>query len=323
MPITMDQRLERRKYLCASDTPVILGVSPYTKTARDIYMSKVYDTPQRDETDYLETGNMLEDPLLDWAAKELGGVTLNRQPWFVCGEGPGAGVFAAHPDAVIVGTSDGVEAKYANAEMAQEYGDQGTDEVPFHVTVQAQHQMFAGRLERIWVPVAKAGYSLTFSLYCVPRNDDLIGEIVTQGLDWWNQHIVAKVSPDGDETPPIEWLKRRSRSSELVIDLPEEALELVFKYEQAKLRRKDDDGDAEEFYAKILACLGTAESGRLPDGRIVTYRSQNSAPTCNYTMLRAQHPDIYRQYVTQGNHRVLRIAQAKKDKGAGYQERVA
>ncbi len=344
MPITSEQRQQRSKYLCASDIPIILSLSPFKKTANDIYFSKVYDLPQDEgqQEDYLTTGNLLEDPLLDWAAKELGGVELIRQPWYVCTEGPAAGIFAAHPDAVIVGRPEGMEAKYANAAMGQAYGDEGTDAIPDHVVVQAQVQMLAARLERVWVPVAIAGFSLNFKLYHVPRDDKLIDAVVEQGLAWWEQHVVARVPPctkycmacdadvaDGEtdcpechgimigerapEPPPIELLKRIRREPESIVDLPEDALRIVFEYQQAKLREKDEKETAEEHYARILEMLGTAEGGRLTDGRLITYMEQNGQRQCKWDILRADYPEAYEKLVTQPRHRVLRIKEAKKE----------
>ena len=320
MPITAEQRKHRQRYLCASDTPIVLGLSPYKRTPSDVYFSKTYDLPEENgSADYLNTGNLLEGPLLDWASQQLGGVELDRQPWFVCDEGPAKGVFAAHPDAVVIGRHEGIEAKYCNAAMGQEYGDEGTDSIPAHVVVQAQHQMLAAHLDRVWVPVALAGFALTFKLFCVPRDDELIGQIVTRGMDWWNRHIVANVPPDGDDVPPMEILKRIRREPQSYVDLPAEAERLIFEYQQAGYQNKESDDLREELKAKIIHLLGEAEGGRLPDGRLVTFLEQNCPPRTDTKLLRAEHPELYEKYVKQGTTRVLRIKEVKKAKGEGFE----
>ena len=320
MPITAEQRKERQRYLCASDMPVILGMSPYTKTPGDIYFSKVYDLPADDAEGaaHLMTGNLLEGPLLDWAAAELGGVELDRQPWCVCDEGPAAGIFAAHPDAIILpDRREGIEAKYANAAMGQAYGEDGTDSIPDHVVVQAQHQMLCGRLQRIWVPAAIAGFSLEFRLFSVPRDEALISEIVTAGMAWWERHVIARVPPEGEEVPPLALLKRIRREPQSMADLTADPdiERLVFEYQQAGLRMKEDDDARKELQARILHLLGEHEGALLPDGRVITYLAQKSAPRCDFTLLRADHPEVYERYVTQGQHRVMRVKEPKKGKG--------
>ena len=315
MPITAKQRRERQKYLCASDSPIILGLSPYQRTPGDVYFSKVYDLPESDEpTEAQATGNLLEAPLLDWAAAELGGVQLIRQPWFVAQSGPAAGVFAAHPDAVLRDKPEGIEAKYANAAMGQSYGDEGTDAIPEHVVVQAQHQMYAAELDKVWVPVALAGFALSFKLFCVPRDEDLVSMIVQRGMEWWQRHIVARVPPEGDDVPPMEILKRVRREPDMIVDLPAEAEKLVFDWQQAGYRRKEADEEHEELKARLVNLLGPAEAGRLTDGRLVTFLEQNFAPQTNTKLLRAEHPDLYPRYVREPRRRVLRIKEVKKPK---------
>lgn len=323
MPITAEQRRQRQRYLCASDTPVILGVSPYKKTPGDIYFSKVYDLPETDEPeDFKTTGNLLEDPLLTWAAEHLG-VSIIRNQWRVAQEGAGAGIFAAHPDAIVQGKPEGLEAKYANAAMGEDYGDEGTDSIPAHVVVQAQHQMYAARLERVWVPVALAGFSLQFKLFSVPRDDELIDQIVTQGMEWWNRHIIAKVPPDGEEAPPMDLLKRIRREPKSVVDLPSDAEQLIFEYQQLGYQTKENDDARDELKAKIVNLLGEAEAGRLADGRMVTFLEQSCPPRTDTKLLRAEHPDLYEKYVTQGTTRVLRIKEPKKAKGEGVADLLA
>jgi len=332
---------------------VILGLSPYKKTPGDIYFSKVYDLPEDDAPeDFLTTGNRLENPLLDFAADELG-VSILRNQWRVADDGPGKGIFAAHPDAIIQGKPEGIEAKYANAAMGQDYGEEGTDAIPAHVVVQAQHQMYAARLQKVWVPVALAGFSLEFKLFSVPRDDELIDQIVTKGMEWWNRHVVPKVPPEtyycdtcqkgffdvpgivqcptcggiiiahGPEVPPIDLLKRIQREPQSWVDLPKEAEKLIFEYQQAGFREKEDKDEREELKAKIVHLLGEAEAGHLADGRDVTFLEQKSAPVTNTTLFLAEHPDLYERYVKQGKHRCLRIKELKKPKGEGIAEIIA
>lgn len=320
MPISAEQRRERQKYLCASDTPVILNLSPYKKTPGDIYFSKTLDLPEdASQDDYKQTGNYLEGPLLDWTSEQLGGVQLDRQPWFVCQKGPAAGVFAAHPDAVVIGKRTGIEAKYCNAAMSQEYGDEGTDSIPAHVIVQAQHQMVAADLDEVWVPVAMAGFSLNFKLFHVPRDNELIDQIVSRGMDWWTKHIVNRIPPDGEDTPPMEILKRIRREPDSWVDLPADAEKLIFEYQQAGYQNKENDDLREELKGKIIAMLGEAEAGRLPDGRMVTFLEQNCPPRTDTKLLRAEHPELFERYVTCGTTRVLRIKEPKKAKGDGFE----
>lgn len=85
MTITAEQRERRRRYLGASDTPAILGLSPWA-TPADVYWSKVgplkYDAP----TEAMQTGNRLEASIVSFAAERLG-VAVERDVSLVHADG--------------------------------------------------------------------------------------------------------------------------------------------------------------------------------------------------------------------------------------------
>jgi predicted phage-related endonuclease len=100
MPITEAQRQIRRKYLGSSDTPVIMNLSPFKKTENDIYWSKVAELPEDDAPDYMQVGNWLEGPIIEWAADELG-VEITREPKDLFHVEPMVGILAANHDSMI------------------------------------------------------------------------------------------------------------------------------------------------------------------------------------------------------------------------------
>jgi len=313
MGITATQLKNRRKYLGSSDTPIILGLSPFKVTPTDIYWSKVADTAE-DEAEHLTMGNYQEEALLRYASDQLG-YDIVRNQFRVAHAGDGAGLFASNHDALVRDHPEGIEAKYANAGMGADYGEEGTDQVPAHVTVQCQHQMYTSDLQRVWVPVALAGFALQYKLFCVGRDEELIGMIVDQGIGWWRQHVEKHLPPDGNDVPPETVLKAIYREPLSVVQLDDEALKLVGRFEQAKADAKAADEVKKNLYREVIHLLGDAEGGRLPDGGLITFKEQNSAPSTDTTRLKAEHPDLAAQYIRQGRHRTLRILKARK-KGA-------
>jgi len=310
MPITQEMRRHRQRYLGSSDMPVILGVSPYKRTAADIYWSKVGDLPEEPEQDFLTTGNVLEGALLDWAGRELSCEVASE----FCGEGclfhvankgPGADILACNLDGLIVGKPEAIECKYANADFAKGYGDQGSDEVPDHVVVQVQHQMYCADLERVWVAAALAGYSLTLCLYQVQRDEELIAMIAEKGRQWWIEHVVAQRPPEGAETPPIEVLKCIRREPASMIDLAQDAQELAEEMIRAKTEGKDLDERWEGLYARMVDLLGEAEAGRLPDGQVVSFKASVSR-RFDAKRFRLDHPELARDYTTPSTSHTLR-----------------
>lgn len=299
MPITAEQREARRDHLGASDMPAILGVDPW-RTAGDVYLSKVHDLADIDGREPIELGNDFEGPLVRWAARELG-VEIRENVSIVSGEDP---LFAANLDARAAdpGVPLGVEAKFSGD--GEDWGEEGTDQVPERVIVQGQTQMFCGELEVTWVPVLTVRFGRPKRLlYQVTRNEPLIEIIREEGRRFWEECVLPQMPPI-DRLPSIETLKRVRRLEGEVVYVPEE---LVLEWDEIRQRRLDDKKAEEKALAKVLANLGDAEIGDFGDAaRWFTYREQGKTyvPT---KVLRNQHPDIYDKLKTETRYRVPRL----------------
>lgn len=310
MALTAEQRAARRNHIGSSDVPALfnLGFASMANQT-DLYWSKVIELPDQD-ADSLSIGNMLEGLLCDWAAQRVG-AEIERGPRAVS-QGADGGIFAANFDAMVVGRREGVEAKYSGEPHL--WGEEGTDQIPDRVVLQCQEQMYVGQLERVWVPVALVvAQRLQLRLYCVPRHEELIASIVSTGVDFWRQHVEPRIPPEPGSTAPIEALKALRREPQSTIEIAAEFAPLVDALDEAKLACKAAEEAKDAAYARVVSLLGEAEGGRLPDGRLITYLEQKSAPRCDSVHLRACHPEVYSQFFTQGTHRVLRI---KSPKGA-------
>ena len=305
--ITEEQRIARRAHLGSSDAPAIVGLSPW-RTPADVYYSKVYeskDTP----TEAMQTGNRLEPAILDFAEERLG-VALRRNVHIVSA-GRDGGILAANLDALVADRNEAVEAKYCGPYAAAEWGAEGTDEVPDHVNIQVQHQMYVGGLNRVWVAAAIASHHLEWKLYVVPRSDQIISALVAREIEFWERHVLLRCPPESS-APSLDILKALRRDPGSCIDLPKDSSAMSMHRELAAEKRKSAQAEYDDATAKLLAMLGDAEAGLLPDGRMITYLSQRSAPRCDLKRLRAEHPDLYSELVTESTCRVLRIKKGSK-----------
>jgi len=306
--ITEWQRQLRRRHLGSSDMPIIMGLSPYSKTPSDIYWSKVAETPD-DTTEAMTTGNWLEGPLLDWAAGELG-VRIDTDPadlFTVAHEGDGKDLLAANHDALIVGRREGIEAKFRNSEGASAFGDEYTDQVPYDILVQVQHQMYCGNLDKVYVSLGTPSYyKVDRKLYIVPRDEEIIEQIVKFGVNWWQRHVEAQIPPNGETVPPLYVLKAIERKAGAQIKLSNDAKSWADKRIALKAQIKALGKDVDKFSAKLIHALSGAEIGLLPDGRKVTYH-QYESNRFNSKQFKIDHPDMAPEYTTKSSHRTLYI----------------
>lgn len=340
MPITPEQRDERRNWIGASDVPAIMGQSPWAGPS-DVYYQKVLtdaDLGEEKSTPAQEQGNAFEEAIIRLALPRIGTdfpVSFSP-PTF----GPIEGVafpIAANLDAVFhrLNTPEVIEAKRRGD--TDEWGDEGTDEIPADVILQTQTQMAVlgwatdRNVEVAWVPVIMPVFrSIAHRLYVVRRNDALIEEIMAACGDFWERYvgpakvaladepdqatrfdIIRHFAPD-DTPPPISVLKRLGRQPDSVTEWGIEEMALWSMREKLKTAAKRLKEMDDSVTARILASLGTCEGAMLPDGRMVTYLEQRSAPSVDHALMKAKYPEAHEECVTQGHHRTLRIKKAKK-----------
>lgn len=309
MPLTAEQLKLRETTIGASEAPAVLGLSPFA-TPADIYWRKV-GKPEADKpTEAMESGTRLEPVILDWCGERLGRKVIDRGVMMI---DPISGCLSAIPDGRVEGRRELVESKKTS--LTAGWGDEGTDQIPENYLVQCHEQMeVAARcgilIERVWVPVLMlAGFREEWRLYCVERNEDLGAEIAGRCTAFYKEHIEARVPPDGS-TPPLDIIKRLRREPKSQVILGGNGIEAWEALDKAKAAAKEADAKKDEAQAAVLALLGIdnpAESALLPDGRLISYLSQKSAPSVDSARLRAEFPAAYEACFKQGTHRTLRI----------------
>lgn len=261
--LTPEQLKARKCFIGSSDAAAILGCDPY-RSASDVYLEKTGQAEDFAGNDATDRGNLLEPVLLTWAERELG-VTLVHNVFIACATKLSlcANLDAWAPDGDFI-----VEAKSSND--PEQWGEQGSDEVPEKVIVQTHHAMYVARKRVAYVPVILPGFrSFDFRMYVVNRNDDLAEAVANAGQDFMQKHVWKK-TPPSDFRPSIEVLKRMRREPSKTVPLsPELADRLVLARAACKLAEEDK----EEAERLILATLMDAEAGDPGDGRLITYMS--------------------------------------------------
>lgn len=182
-------REDRPVVFGASDAAACCNVCPYehSRTALDVYLDKreAPDAEERAaENEAVRWGKRFEAPILD-EYEEQTGLTIERTVAMHLSE---VHMFmGATPDALAWESLDdaprSVDAKCSNWRMfdrtgedEHKFGEEGTDEVPMTILLQAQQQMEVLGLFRCDIPVLKNGNE--FKIYSVERNDAIIEQIV-------------------------------------------------------------------------------------------------------------------------------------------------
>lgn len=254
---------ERQQYLGASEAAAALGLSPH-ESPRGLYLRKIGEMPEADESEVMLWGNLLEPVIADEFARRTGIKVTDRQ---VCLRGEFAGApLGATLDGLL---EDGrpLEIKTVSAWSGREIGDEGTDELPEHWLIQAHQQMHLADADSVVFAILIGGQKLL--IRPVERNEQLIAAVLPKLGTFWQ--CVAR------RTPPPELHRGDREIMHLVypgcsgeIDLTADDQAAVDRYQELGREIRDAEEIRKGYKASILESLKSNAVGYLPDGRIVT-----------------------------------------------------
>jgi len=215
---------ERRKGLGGTDAAPILGLSRFRGPA-DVYMEKLGLSAPLIPTEAMEWGNRLEAAILTkYAEENRCKVHKNKRvqrhptyPWML-----------AHIDGWVDGGI--VDAKSAGLWSVNEWGEQGTDQVPDDYRLQAVHYMAV--TDRDFCDFALLVAGQKFRLYRVVRDVEIEAALIEAEYAFWTDHVLAKVPPpvDGSEASRTLLETRFPKAEVPTMEPDEHFAELALEY---------------------------------------------------------------------------------------------
>jgi putative phage-type endonuclease len=277
--LTPEQRLFRADKLGSSDAAAVCGLDEY-RNAHDVFLEKTGQVPSFEGNEHTERGRLLEPVLIQYAAERLGWKYLKTNYESV----HPSRLLIANLDALSADDTEIVEAK--SATDPDDWGPEGTDEVPDRVVVQVAHQFVCVPSARVaHVPVLLAGFrSFEFRMYRIERDDALCGKIEALGLAFMQTYVQKRVTPPG-VVASLETLRRVRRVPNKVVPIADE---LVERYEAACKAATDAGKIKEKAQSYLLAALGDAEAGI--GSKLVTYQEYARA---GYTVEPGKYRKMY------------------------------
>ena len=244
--------------------------SPYSLWAKK---SGLIEPEQIDE-EWLEWGQILEQPIADRYAKRTGDVLWTPPtPWCVAVH-PRLPFLTATIDRWIVnpGKERGdLEIKNVGA-FNQDWREDGAIAVPLHVQAQVQHQLAVTGFSYAVVAALVGGNKLeTFEL---ERNPEFIDELEAKASEFWGKVQRKEPPPVDGKAATSKALKRLHPDDDgSTVVLDDRAAELAIVWEAAKAHSKEVKAEEEAAKNRLIALVGSATFGDLPDGRKLTYKT--------------------------------------------------
>ena len=283
----------------ASDIPALMNASPY-KSRAELFADKLNEPQQQAETAIFRRGNLLEKPLLEAASQELG-----------------LGIFTPNTiyrDGRLSVSLDGVDNTIqpeivVEAKTTTRYSIYDENDLPIEWLWQGWAQQAVLDCP-VWFSVLDR--DLKISVVELPKNEvaidslrleaEVFGEWVdnnTPPLDEINNFRADDIARIWKVTPTM--LELDATAAQLVIDL-EKARATSKEASEAEIRIKDA-------LAQIL--LGH-EIGMFNGQKILSWQQQAGKTVLDTARLRADHPELVKEYEKQGNpYRVMRTHRKK------------
>ncbi len=138
----------------------------------------------------------------------------------------------------------GAEFKTAGDFSADEWGEQGTDQVPMHYLTQCAHYMAVAEQPR-WDVGAMIGAGTRISgnlaLYTIMRNRTLEAEIIATAVRFWMEHVKKRIPPtiDGSASWQGYLAKKYAKGTGVVLKATARINELAMEYREAQKQRQE------------------------------------------------------------------------------------
>ena len=257
---------DRTKYIGASDAPAILGVNRY-RSAYDVWLEKTGRvTVDLTGNKAAEAGILLEPSVLDFAEKHIGKIDRKIE---VPGEGLGYPLIV-HLDGRTVDGQNPVEAKTSGlfSPLHSDWGDEGTDDVPDFVAIQAQTQLIPAKSEICHIPALLGGKG--FVMYWLQKADEL-QQIINDRLGtFWNDHVLKDIPPP-DSLPSLDLAGKIYRELGSLTEIDPTVLDMYLKATEAEKAASKTRNISK---AALLAALSDTEAGTVDGVVRVTYFEQ-------------------------------------------------
>lgn len=259
----------RRLGVGGSDVAPICGLSPWG-TALDVYNEKLELVPEKDETEAMHFGNVLEDVIAKEFARRTGVKVQRRNSMF---RHPHHPELIANIDRRVVGENAILECKTSNAFAKDEWGECGTDHVPIQYLTQCQHYMHVTGLKRCFLAVLIGGSD--FRWYNIPYQERLAKALEDKSLAFWNDHVLKEVPPPPMNEEDLKLVYSKGDLDAIVAN--DEIIQVMQRLNDTKLKAKAYSQVIDEAKLEVKKFMGDHSVLLHPEGhQLATWKKVES-----------------------------------------------
>lgn len=289
---------QRQRGLGGSDAGTIMGVNKW-KSKFQLYLEKSGEYYEEVNNDYVYFGNLLEDVVAKEFERRSGKKVRRKNQMLVH---PEHDFMLANLDRVVVGEKALLECKTTSEYNLAEWEG---DEVPASYLCQIQHYLAVTGYEKAYVAVLCGGNKFIWKE--IPRDDELIGIIIENEKQFWEDHVLAGISPaiDGSDAASDLLKKLYPTDNGESIMFTEKEDQLLDALESLKNEMTELEELKKRYENQLKMELEEAQQG-VSSRYIVSYKA-SERNTIDSKRLKADMPDIAERFTKKSMARTLRI----------------
>ena len=311
MTLTTQQKELRKTGLGGSDAAAALGISPWVSRYQLWREKTGLDKPaDLSKVEAVEMGSLLEDAVATKFIRAHANLRLQRVngtlrsvefPWML-----------AHIDRAIVNptisrkvvwnrdrgrlTTDAIfEAKTAGHFAADDWGEEGTDEIPLHYLAQTTHYLIVTGASVCFVGVLIGGQK--YREYIVRRDPTLIEMVVEGEREFWRM-VDERVEPDAVTAEDVK--RKFSRDDGSEVEATVEVAQAVEILRQARAAADAANETSASAELAIKQFLGPHSALTVRGTIAATWKAAKGSSKFDLDAFRAAHPALAAEFTRQG-----------------------
>lgn len=310
---------ERRKGIGGSDIAAILGLSKY-KTPYDVWLSKRGEDDREDEAgEAAYWGTVLEDVVAKEYAIRTGRKVQRVNSRMVHPEAPFAHAnidrAVVNPDVAGIVRWNGeslttdriLECKTASAYLSQEWGAEGTDEIPEYYLTQGI--WYCGITGATVCDVAVLIGGQSYRLYEVPAAPDLFSHMLDEAREFWGM-VESGEAPEPRTLDDARHRWREARKDATAIVGPD-AYQAVKRIGEINKEIKALEREKEAQQLVVMKAMGDAEYAE-HGGEVIASWKEQTTTRLDQKALKEAQPGVYAMFAKTTKGRLLRPRKIKE-----------
>lgn len=300
----------RRSGIGASEISAALGISPYS-SPRELYWRKRGELAEQFDNERMEWGRRLERAILGRFLAdhpELKGTRPTIDKLYRSRERAWQ---LATPDALVWPFEGGlpVVVEIKTGASREEWGEDGTDDVPVHYRAQVMHSMDAVGAFTAYMPVLFNGRD--YRCFTIRRDEKDVRVLRARGAEFWQRVL------DGNP-PPVDGHRATTAAMRGIYDVRDVEqpvivpAHLVPKINRAKAVQAAAGAMRDRLENELRDWMGVANKAVTPTGQLAATRSSWDEAHFYSSEFRAEHPDLAENFTAPLHKQRLNVKKLKE-----------